>query len=78
MHKIVTTNNEFFNGVTNLYIDKNSCIYTDKDMSFKVSFRTSSISCELNIDEVVREAQEVQNVMRQCNEFLIENNMYKA
>jgi len=77
MSKIVTSNNDFFNGVTNLYINKNSCLYTDKDMRFKVTFRTSSISCELNIDEVVREAQEVQNVMLQCNEFLIENNMYK-
>lgn len=76
MSKIVTSNNEFFGGITNLYIDENSYIYTDKDERFRVSFRTSSISCELNIDEVVREAQEVQNVMRQCNKFLIENNMY--
>jgi len=76
MSKIVTSNNEFFDGITNLYIDENPCIYTDKDKRFKVSFRTSSISCELSIDEVVREAQEVQNVMRQCNKFLIENNVY--
>lgn len=77
MSKIVTTNNEFSDGITNLYIDKNSFIYTDQNKRFKVSFKTSSISCDLDIDEVVREAQEVQNVMRQCNKFLIENNMYK-
>lgn len=77
MSEIVTTNNAFSNGITNLYIDKNSEYFGDKDKGFKVSFRTSSISCDLSIDEVVREAQEVQNVMRQCNEFLIQNNMYK-
>lgn len=77
MSEIVITNNEFSNGITNLYIDKTSEYFGDKEKSFKVSFRNSSISCDLSIDEVVREAQEVQNVMRQCNEFLIQNNMYK-
>ena len=77
MSEIVTTNNEFSNGITNLCIDRNLEYFGDKDQAFKVSFRNSSISCDLSIDEVVREAQEVQNVMRQCNEFLIQKGMYK-
>lgn len=77
MNEIVTTNNEFLNGTTTLYIDKNLFFDADQGRGFKVSFRTSSNSCDLSIDEVVREAQEVQNVMRQCNEFLIQKGMYK-
>lgn len=77
MSGIVTTNNEFSNGSLKLVMEKSSNYFDNKKNGFKVSFKTSSNSCDLKIDEVVRETQEVQNVMIQCNKFLIQNNMYK-
>ena len=78
MSGIVTTNNEFSEGALKLNLEKNSQYFGNESKGFKVSFRTISNSCDLSIDEIVREAQEVQNVMRQCNKFLIEKSMYKA
>ena len=77
MRGIITTNNAFSNGSLELLTEKSSQYFGNESNLFKVSFKTISNSCDLKIDEVVREAQEVQNVMKQCNEFLIQNNMYK-
>lgn len=77
MSEIVTTNNEFSNGSLELTMERSYLYFDDQNNLFKVAFKTISNSCDLRIDEVVREAQEVQNVMIQCNEFLIQNHMYK-